>query len=92
MKLADSQTHRKEQGIYYTPTFIVDYIVRNTLGKLLEDKKVNPDNIRILDMACGSGSFLIKAFDILDEYHLRHDKDYAQTALDTTVDTGTYHR
>lgn len=88
-KLTESQAHRKEQGIYYTPTYIVDYIVRNTLGKLLEDKKINSDKIRVLDMACGSGSFLIKAFDVLNE-HRRHDKDYAQTALDATAESGTY--
>ncbi|WP_158385498.1 N-6 DNA methylase [Candidatus Nitrososphaera evergladensis] len=81
-KLTESQAHRKEQGIFYTPIFIVDYIVRNTLGKLLEDKKINIEKIRVLDPACGSGSFLIKAFDILNEHYLRHDKDYAQTRLD----------
>lgn len=89
-KLTESQARRKEQGIYYTPTYIVDYIVRNTLGKMLEEKKVKPDKIRVLDMACGSGSFLIKAFDVLNEYHMKHDKDYAQTALDVTVENGTY--
>ena len=31
-KLKDSQAHRKEEGIYYTPTYIVDYIVRNTIS------------------------------------------------------------
>lgn len=89
-KLTESQAHRKEQGIYYTPTYIVDYIVRYTLGELLEDKKIAPEKIRILDMACGSGSFLIKAFDVLNEHHMKNDKDYAQTILDVTVDNGTY--
>ncbi len=74
--------HRKEQGIYYTPTYIVDYIVRNTLGKILEKKKVNVEEIRVLDPACGSGSFLIKAFDIFDEYYKKNIKDYSQTQLD----------
>jgi len=66
-KLKDGQAHRKEQGIYYTPIYIVDYIVKNTLGELLKDKKVKPSEIKILDPACGSGSFLIKAFDYLAE-------------------------
>lgn len=81
--ITESHAHRKEQGIYYTPTYIVDYIVRNTLGELLKDKKVNPEKIKVLDPACGSGSFLIKAFDVLDEYHKKHDKDYAQAQLDS---------
>lgn len=66
-KLKDGQAHRKEQGIFYTPTYIVDYIVQNTLGELLKEKKVKPSEIKILDPACGSGSFLIKAFDYLAE-------------------------
>ena len=81
-KLTESHAHRKEQGIYYTPTYIVDYIVRNTLGELLKDKKVNPEKIRVLDPACGSGSFLIKAFDVLNEYYAKHDKNYSQTQID----------
>lgn len=59
---------RKRQGIYYTPTYIVDYIVQNTLGRLLEEKNLREiENIKVLDPACGSGSFLIKAFDVLNE-------------------------
>lgn len=81
-KLTEAHAHRKEQGIYYTPTYIVDYIVRNTLGELLKDKKVNPEKIRVLDPACGSGSFLIKSFDVLNEYYAKHYKNYAQTQID----------
>jgi len=88
-RLRENHAHRKEQGIYYTPTYIVDYIVRNTLGELLKDKKVNVEKIRVLDPACGSGSFLIKAFDILNEY-CKNTKDYTQTQLDTTGTGLTY--
>jgi len=55
-KLTQSRVHRKRQGIYYTPTYIVDYIVRSTLGELLNEKKVDVEKIRVLDPACGSGS------------------------------------
>src|SRR3990167_2437145 len=60
---------RKEQGIYYTPTYVVDYIVKNALGPVLNQCKTITDlkKIRILDPACGSGSFLIKAFELLVE-------------------------
>ena len=81
-KVTKNGRHRKEQGIYYTPTYLVDYIIRNTLGKLLENKKIDVENIRVLDPACGSGSFLIKAFDIFDEYYKKNSKDYSQTQLD----------
>lgn len=65
------QTKRKSQGIYYTPQFVVRYIVQQTLGKLLAEG-ADPYRIRVLDPACGSGSFLIEAFDVLDRHLAQH--------------------
>ncbi len=84
--LSENHVHKKEQGIYYTPTYIVDYIVRNALGELLKEKKTDLENIKVLDPACGSGSFLIKTFDVLNEYYERNMMNYSQTQLD--VKTG----
>ncbi|KKS35362.1 MAG: hypothetical protein UU95_C0002G0068 [Parcubacteria group bacterium GW2011_GWC2_42_12] len=58
---------RKEQGIYYTPKYIVDYIVTNALGPVLDKcKSINDlQKIKILDPACGSGSFLVAAMNFL---------------------------
>lgn len=58
---------RKEQGIYYTPAYIVDYIVENTLGPVLDNCKSIADlkRIKVLDPACGSGSFLVKALELI---------------------------
>ncbi len=60
---------RKEQGIYYTPSFIVDYIVRHALQPVLDKCKTIDQllKIKVLDPACGSGSFLIKALDVFTE-------------------------
>ena len=85
--LTENHVHKKEQGIYYTPTYVVDYIVRNTLGELLKDKTINLEKIRVLDLACGSGSFLIKAYDILNEYQSKNDTSYHQAELDFKTDT-----
>ena len=61
---------RKEHGIYYTPKFITNYIVRETVGRFIEERSHNEIlNIKILDPACGSGSFLIRAYDELLNYH-----------------------
>ena len=66
---------RKSQGIYYTPRYIVDYIVQNTLGEVLKGKPAHEaQKIKVLDPACGSGSFLIKAFEVLDE-HIKREKN-----------------
>ena len=62
-QLEGGRAHRKEQGIYYTPTYIVDYIVKNTIGEYVKHKELEDIlKIKILDPACGSGSFLIRAF------------------------------
>jgi len=64
---------RKAGGVYYTPQYIVDYIVRNTVGRLVEGKTPKEvSDIKIVDPACGSGSFLIGAYDFLLRWH----KDY----------------
>ena len=64
---------RKAGGVYYTPQYIVDYIVKNTVGKLIEKKTPKEiSGIKIVDPACGSGSFLIGAYQYLLNWH----KDY----------------
>ena len=61
---------KKAGGVYYTPTFIVEYIVNNTVGKLVEGKTPKEASaLRILDPACGSGSFLLGAYEFLLKWH-----------------------
>ena len=64
-----SRVKRKEQGIFYTPKFIVEYIVKNTLGEKLKEINNVHDlkKIKILDPACGSGSFLTKALEAMND-------------------------
>lgn len=62
---------RKAGGVYYTPQYIVEYIVNNTVGTLLAQCN-NPKEVAALticDPACGSGSFLLGAFDALIAWH-----------------------
>ncbi len=65
---------RKAGGVYYTPTYIVDYIVRQTVGRLLAGHTPDPAGpvarLRVLDPACGSGSFLLGAYQFLLDWHL----------------------
>jgi hypothetical protein len=71
----EKRTKRKSQGIYYTPAFVTRYIVQQTVGRYLGEHGYNPSKPpRILDMACGSGSFLIEAFDALERFvaNMRH--------------------
>jgi type I restriction-modification system DNA methylase subunit len=66
---------RKREGIYYTPKYIVDYIVNSTVREYIKGKSfAEISKVRILDPACGSGSFLRRAFDILVEESQRQLK------------------
>ena len=73
------KSKRKSQGIYYTPRYIVEYLIEQTLGEVLKKAKAKDiPNIKILDPACGSGSFLITAYDKMLEAKTKLDK---QTGL-----------
>ena len=71
---------KKAGGVYYTPTYIVDYIVKSTVGKLVDGKTPKQvANMRVLDPACGSGSFLIGAYQfLLNWYRDEYVKDGTQ--------------
>ena len=93
-KVEDKPEVRKAGGVFYTPTYIVDYIVKSTVGKLLSPDSIplstsgegpgvrregtgvrrelaqkEAAKLRILDPACGSGSFLIGAYQFLLDWH-----------------------
>jgi len=71
-KVEEKPEVRKAGGVYYTPKYIVDYIVKNTVGKLVEDKKPKEvEKLKILDPACGSGSFLLGAYQYFLDWHLK---------------------
>jgi len=85
-EVVEKRAKRKSQGIYYTPTFVVKYIVRQTLGRYLDEHGYNPARpVRVLDMSCGSGSFLIEAFDTLDR-HLARERSQAHGEREDVVD------
>ncbi len=113
-KVEDKPEVRKAGGVYYTPAYIVEYIVKHTVGKLLGSAAPSPTlpasgegasssaavggklisprsrgdqggevtvtrvcpmttkqaaKLRILDPACGSGSFLLGAYQYLLDWH-----------------------
>jgi len=70
-KVEEKPEVRKAGGVYYTPTYIVDYIVKNTVGKLVENKSPKVvASLKIVDPACGSGTFLLGAYQFLLDWHL----------------------
>jgi len=88
-KVEEKPEVKKAGGVYYTPKYIVDYIVEHTVGRLLEGGRgkgeggseprglspcpITPAQaakLRILDPACGSGSFLLGAYQYLLDWYL----------------------
>jgi hypothetical protein len=62
------KSQRKKTGSYYTPEYIVSYIVGETLGPLVDEIKqgLNEElDLKVLDPAMGSGHFLVSACDYL---------------------------
>jgi len=89
VKVEEKPEVKKAGGVYYTPKFIVDYIVENTVGKLIEGKTPKQiEKIKILDPACGSGSFLLGAYQYLIDYHLSYYRDHPKDA--TTLSLNIY--
>lgn len=76
-KIEEKPEVRKAGGVYYTPQYIVDYIVKNTVGKLTEGRTpAEISNLRIVDPACGSGSFLLGAYQYLLDVHKQYYADH----------------
>lgn len=59
-------------GAYYTPTFLVDYIISQTVAKKLNTNN-NIVTCKVLDPACGSGIFLVESLrKIIEKYIALH--------------------
>ncbi|MFZ1082368.1 MAG: N-6 DNA methylase [Candidatus Kryptoniota bacterium] len=81
VKVEEKPEVRKAGGVYYTPDYIVRYIVKETVGKLIDGK--TPEEISKMafaDIACGSGSFLIEVYDLLLKYHERYYAEHPDKA------------
>jgi len=69
VKIEEKPEVKKAGGVYYTPQYIVKYIVDNTVGKLIQNKTpAEISKLKFADIACGSGSFLITIYDTLLQY------------------------
>jgi len=89
-KIEEKPEVRKAGGVYYTPEYIVEYIVKNTVGKLIEGKTPKEiSKIKIVDPACGSGSFLIGAYNYLLNYHKNYYSNNGKPAKGRKEDTLT---
>ncbi len=87
-KIEEKPEVRKAGGVYYTPAYIVEYIVKHTVGRQIEGRspaqlagsKGKPP-FRVLDMACGSGSFLLGAYRCLLDHCLNWYSEHRPEAF-----------
>lgn len=77
------QNQQEKQGAYYTPLFLVDYILAETVEKQIQ--KESNHNCKVLDPSCGSGIFLVETLrKIIEKYqhnnpnHLKNIDKYKE--------------
>ena len=91
----------KAGGVYYTPPCIVAHVVKHTVGPVIEGKSPvqlagsnGQPPLRVLDMSCGSGAFLLGAYQcLLDHYlawHLAHQPASQPQAIVQNPHTGEW--
>lgn len=77
---------------YYTPTFLVDYMINTTITPFLNDRDKTDSNCKVLDPACGSGIFLIEALRkiINKEEQVNHNKKITPERLKELVENNIF--
>lgn len=68
----------ENRDVVTTPTYIIREILRQTIVPLCKDKSAKEIlKLKIADIACGSGAFLLEAYqllnDILIDYYIQYD-------------------
>jgi hypothetical protein len=98
------ESKRKSSGSYYTPDYIVQYIVENTLGSLvrgenregeLKDVPLTPNEIlelKVLDPAMGSAHFLVAATEFLAKAYKKAKQLESQNTDDNDKEFTRYKR
>ena len=75
-------TDQKKNGVYYTPSNLVDLVLSETLEPVLQN---NPKPA-CLDFACGSGIFLVKSLEkIIDKNNCRKDFEKKKNLLKNCI-------
>lgn len=67
------EKNQASKGAYYTPIFLVEYILSETIDKYYNDQPLK-FNCKILDPSCGSGVFLVEALRRIIEQYKKNNK------------------
>lgn len=64
--------NQEKEGAYYTPLFLAEYVVENTVARYL--RTTTESGCRVLDPACGSGIFLVETLRRIIDHYIAHAK------------------
>lgn len=80
-----------EYGEFYTPRWVVKYVVDNSIQHYRDNNDVTIDKIKLLDPACGAGNFLVYAFDsLLEIYNEEHTEWSAEEKIASILENNIY--
>ena len=84
------EENQKKSGAYYTPTFLVDYILKYTVDNyFIENPKEY--NCKVLDPACGSGIFLVETLrKLIKQYEKVTQESITQKQIKKLVKDNIY--
>lgn len=71
-------------GEFYTPRWVVKYIVDSTLKPYFEENK-KIETIKLLDPACGAGNFLVYSFDVFYELYKYEHPDWSDSSIINSI-------
>ncbi|MFX1250488.1 MAG: Eco57I restriction-modification methylase domain-containing protein [Promethearchaeota archaeon] len=80
---------KKKQGVFYTPPYIIQFFLKEMVLPVLDRQlksfsNFNIENIKpitLLDPACGSGGFLVQAFDFLFEFYQKNARSLNNSTI-----------
>ncbi|WP_034430152.1 HsdM family class I SAM-dependent methyltransferase, partial [Caldisalinibacter kiritimatiensis] len=71
--IISNDINKEKYSIYYTPKWIVKYMVANSVNAYIKTKK-DLSSLKILEPSCGCGTFLLYVFDVLYEWYIQNTK------------------
>ena len=83
-ELALDKDHRKSFGMVYTPEYIIDYLTKNSLNLAWKDHSKPP---KICDPSCGSGGFLLRIAEILEnDYGISGEQTFSESIFEIDIE------
>lgn len=87
--ILDRKPENVDRDVVMTPNYIIREIINKTIKPYLENTEKDIFDIKIADIACGSGAFLLESFQYLNDYLIDYYKEHDTSKLLHTG-IGTY--